>query len=116
MTRLFTSWVGLPLWASPGNSIYDEILRSNSSRTQRHVRTLVPAYTIYDGLEYDGIDEPKPPKTRPIPTDVPVKEPADIPVREPRDVPPPPEPERKVPTPTKEPHDVPPAPKSRPIP
>ena len=111
MLRLLISWLMSPIWASPANTIYDEILRSGSWRRDRLSRTLVPAFSIYDGIE-----DPPPPPPKPIPTDVPVKEPTDVPLREPRDVPPPPEPEKKVPTPTKEPHDVPPAPKPRPIP
>ena len=105
MLRLFTSWLLPPLWASPGHSIYEEILRSSGWRGQRRSNKLVPAYTIYGGIE-----DPDPIPRQPIPTDVPVKEPFDVPLRAPRDVPPPPEPERHVPSPTKEPHDRPPKP------
>jgi hypothetical protein len=111
MLRLFTSWLLVPLWASPGNTIYVEILRSDGWRRQRRSQSLVPEYSIYDGIE----DPPLPPP-RPIPTDVPVKEPTDVPLREPRDVPPPPKPEKHKPTPTKEPHDRPPDKQPRPIP
>jgi len=111
MFRLFTMWLSMPLWASPGNSIYDEILRTSGLRGQRRSFSLVPAYSIYDGIE-----DPPPPPKRPIPTDVPVKEPVDVPLREPRDVPPPPGSEKPVAPPTKEPHDLPPDPQPRPIP
>jgi hypothetical protein len=111
MLRLVTSWLFAPLWASPRNSIYVEILRSEGWRGQRRSQALVPAYTIYGAIE-----DPPPPPPRPIPTDVPVKEPIDVPLREPRDVPPPPKPEKHTPPPTKEPHDRPPDPKPRPIP
>jgi hypothetical protein len=104
MLRSFTSWLSLPLWASPRNTIFDEIVRSNSWRGQRRSHSLVPAYTIYGGIE-----EPDPIPRQPIPTDVPVKEPLDVPLRGPRDVPPPPGSEKPVPPPTKEPHDVPPS-------
>lgn len=100
MLRAFTTWFGMSLFATPGNTIFDEILRSSGRRGQRRLATLVPAYSIYNGIE----DPPAPP-ARPIPTDVPVKEPIDVPLREPRDVPPPPEPERHVPPPTTEPHN-----------
>jgi hypothetical protein len=108
MFRLFNIWVLTPLWASPGNTIYDEILRTSGWRGQRRSTSLVPAYSIYNGIE-----EPEPPPRQPIPTDVPVKEPIDVPLREPRDVPPPPGPERHVPSPTKEPHDPPRDPQTR---
>jgi hypothetical protein len=111
MFRLFTMWLLAPLWASPGNSIYDEILRTSGCRGQRRSLSLVPAYSIYDGIE-----DPPPPPKRPIPTDVPVKEPVDVPLREPRDVPPPPGSEKPVAPPTKEPHDLPPDPQPRRIP
>jgi hypothetical protein len=101
---------GMHFWATPGNSIYDEMLRSKGWRGQRRSNTLVPAYSIYNGID----DPPAPPK-RPIPTDVPVKEPIDVPLREPRDVPPPPGSEKPVPPPMKEPHDIPPGAQSRPI-
>ena len=111
MLRLFTSWLLTPLWASPGNSIYDEIMRTSGWRGQRRSHSLVPAYSIYDEID----DPPAPPK-RPIPTDVPVKEPTDVPLRAPRDVPPPPGSEKPGPPPTKEPHDLPPDPQPRSIP
>jgi hypothetical protein len=112
MLLAFAPRFGLSLLASPGNTIYDEILRSSGWRGQRRSNTLVPAYSIYNGIE-----DPPPPPRRPIPTDVPVKEPIDVPLREPRDVPPPPRPEKHVPPPTKEPHDPRPSdPKPRPIP
>ena len=94
---------GLPFWATPGNEIYEEILRSSGWRGQRRSNTLVPAYSIYAGIE-----DPPPPPQRPIPTDVPVKEPIDVPTRGPRDVPPPPGSEKPVPPPMHEPHDRPP--------
>jgi hypothetical protein len=100
---------GMSFWATPSDSIYDEILRSNGWRGQRRSNTLVPAYSIYN-----GIDDPDLPPRRPIPTDVPVKEPIDVPTRGPRDVPPPPGSERPAPPPTNEPHDRPPAPQPRP--
>ena len=100
MLRLLNNLLLLPLWASPGNSIYTELLRSSGLRGQRRTLSLVPAYTIYGAIE----DPPAPPR-QPIPTDVPVKEPLDVPARGPRDVPPPPEPEKKRQTPTSEPHD-----------
>ena len=105
MLRLFTSWTLAPFWASPGHSIYEEVLRSGSWRGQRRSQSLVPAFSIYNGIE-----DPEPPPPLPIPTDVPVKEPMDVPLREPRDVPPPPGSEKPIPTPTKEPHDMPPGP------
>ncbi len=114
MLRSFTRWLLPPLWASPGNPIYDEILRSelrSGGRGRRTIQTLVPAHSIYDGIE-----DPPPPPARPIPTDVPVKEPIDVPLRGPRDVPPPPGTEKPVPTPTKEPHDSPPGPQPRSVP
>jgi hypothetical protein len=103
MLRLFTIRLFTPLWASPGQSIYDEILRTNGWRGQRRSNTLVPAYSIYNGIE-----EPDPIPRQPIPTDVPVKEPLDVPRRDPKDIPPPPGSERPSSTPTKEPHDMPP--------
>jgi hypothetical protein len=101
---------GLPFWATPGNTIYEELLRSSGWRGQRRSNTLVPAYSIYAGIE----DPPAPPQ-RPIPTDVPVKEPIDVPTRGPRDIPPPPGSEKPVAPPTTEPHDLPPGPQSRSI-
>jgi hypothetical protein len=111
MLRVFAQMLVPSLLATPGNTIYDEILRSSGWRGQRRSNTLVPAYSIYNGIE-----DPPPPPRRPIPTDVPVKEPIDVPLREPRDVPPPPKPEKHVPPPTKEPHDLPPDRQPRPIP
>ncbi len=99
---------GSSFWATPGNMIYEEILRSSGWRGQRRSNTLVPTYSIYAGIE-----DPPPPPQRPIPTDVPVKEPIDVPTRGPRDVPPPPGSEKPVAPPTKEPHDVPPGPQPR---
>jgi hypothetical protein len=101
MLRSITTWLSLPIVASPGQAIYDEILRSGSWRGQRRSNTLVPAYTIYGGIE-----EPSPIPRQPIPTDVPVKEPIDVPAREPRDIPPPPDTERPTKPPTTEPHDM----------
>src|SRR3954453_19378983 len=109
MLRFFNIFGGKAFWATPGNSIHDEIVRSSGWRGQRRSNTLVPVYSIYN-----GIDDPPPPPKRPIPTDVPVKEPVDVPLREPRDVPPPPGSEKPVPPPMKEPHDMPPGPQSRP--
>jgi hypothetical protein len=92
-------------WASPNNTIYDEILRSNHWASQRGVRAIKPEIP-----EEHPVEEPQimPAPRQPIPTDVPVKEPLDVPVREPRDVPPP-KPEGP-PTPAKD------NPKPRPIP
>lgn len=95
----------LPIIASPGNTICDQLLRSSGLRGQRSSFNLVPAYSIY-GI-HNAIEEPEPVPRQPIPTDVPVKEPIDVPVREPRDVPPAPQPERPNSTPTTEPHDRP---------
>ena len=57
MLRAFAPWFGLSLLASPGNTIFDEILRSSGWRGQRRSNTLVPAYSIYNGIE----DPPPPP-------------------------------------------------------
>lgn len=111
MMRLFGLWWMPQFLANPANTLYEEMLRSEGSRTHRQAHNLVPAYSIYGAIE-----DPPPPPPRPIPTDVPVKEPIDVPVREPRDVPPAPQPERPKHTPTTEPHDRPPDPRPRPIP
>jgi len=100
MLRLLAIGFGMRLFATPGNTIFDEILRAGGWRGQRRATTLVPAYSIYNGIE-----DPPPPPPRPIPTDYPVKEPIDVPLREPREVPPAPGPEKHVPPPKEEPHD-----------
>src|SRR5262245_16390922 len=73
MFALLKTWFGMSLFAAPGNTIFDEMLRSGG-RGRRRTVSLVPAYSIYNGIE----DPPAPP-ARPIPTDVPVKEPIDVP-------------------------------------
>jgi hypothetical protein len=82
----YLNWLSLPLWASPGNTIYDEILRSNGWRGERRSNSLIPAYSIY-APEFDAIEDPPPPPKRSIPTDVPVKEPHDVPPPKPRPIP-----------------------------
>src|SRR5436190_9944881 len=84
MKRLFTSCLCLPFWASPNNSIYDLILRTNGWSAERRAKSLDPGFPRDDPVE----DPPTKP-VRPIPTDVPSRDPKDIPVKEPRDVPPP---------------------------
>lgn len=111
MTRIFSLYWMPRFLASPANSLYQELLRSEGGRGRRKSHNLVPAYSIYGAIE-----DPPPPPPRPIPTDVPVKEPLDVPIRSPQDVPPAPQPERPTPTPTKEPHDRPPDSRPRPIP
>lgn len=103
MFQLLTRTCWLPLLMSPGNSIFDELLRSSERRGRQRSFSLVPAYSIY-GV-HNAIEEPEPVPRQPIPTDVPVKEPIDVPMREPHDVPPAPQPERPKRTPTTEPHD-----------
>lgn len=105
MFRLLSRIYWLPLIASPGDSIFSELLRSSGIRGQRRSFNLVPAYSIY-GV-HNAIEEPEPVPRQPIPTDVPVKEPIDVPIREPHDVPPAPQPERPKRTPATEPHDRP---------
>src|ERR1700743_232808 len=85
MLRFIKYAFGMSFWASPSNSLYDEIFRSSGRFGRRRSNTLVPVYSIYTGM-----DDPDLPPKRPIPTDVPVKEPIDVPTRGPRDVPPPP--------------------------
>ena len=115
MNLLLINFVLPSFLASPGHTVYDEILRSSGWRSQRRsTKSLVPAYSIYTA-EFAAIEDPPAPPQRPIPTDVPVKEPNDVPLREPLDVPP--GPEAPVSPPTKEPHDTPPHdPQGRPIP
>jgi hypothetical protein len=95
MKRLFTTCL-LSLWASPNNSIYDMILRSNSWVPDRKAKSLDPGFPREDPIEQPPIRP-----VRPLPTDVPVPDSTDVPVREPRDVPPPdvsPKPIKPLPT------------------
>jgi hypothetical protein len=78
----------VPFWASPNNSIYDLILRSNVWSGDRRGRALDPGFPT-DVPTEEPVKSPPIRPIRPIPTDVPVPDPRDVPVREPEDVPPP---------------------------
>jgi hypothetical protein len=84
MKRFLTDSIILAFWASPNNSIYDLILRSNCWAPVRRARALDPGFPREDPVE-------QPPRypVAPIPTDVPIPDPHDVPVYDPKDVPPP---------------------------
>lgn len=84
MKWFITKWFMLPLWASPGSSIYDLILGSDDWTVSRRARALEPGFP-----RDDPVEEPPVLPVRPTPTDVPVPDPHDVPARDPMDVPPP---------------------------
>jgi hypothetical protein len=84
MIKLITSWLFLPLCASPGNTMFDLLMAANNWSVDRRARTLTPTYMADD----EPVEKPSGPEL-PDPTDVPVPDPHDVPVHEPTDIPPP---------------------------
>jgi hypothetical protein len=103
MKTYLATWITLPFWASPNNSIYDLILQSGSWKSDRRSVALDPGFP-----RDDPVQEPPMKPIRPVPTDVPATEPRDVPARGPIDDPPPdptvkPKPIKPIPPPRTDP-------------